>query len=153
MATSPSPCRRTVPTRRGRAALPGIRRALVDGGARGYIQVSSYPIADPGVAAPVRLSYATLVARTRTRCGQWPNDLASGNSTEGWDNKPYWNFGCASQQMTAAQVADPRDLVAPAATTPPDSWMRGRGIVAIRQGQDPGTSWKTQNSNIGGVGN
>ncbi|MBB4197277.1 pilus assembly protein CpaD [Rhodoblastus sphagnicola] len=136
-----------------RAAVPGLRQALVAGGARGYVSISSYPIADPSVAAPIRLSYASVVARTRTRCGQWPNDLASGSSTETWENKPYWNFGCASQQMIAAQTADPRDLLGPAASNPPDSTMRSRGIVAIRDGKDPGTNWSVQNSNIGGVGN
>jgi pilus assembly protein CpaD len=134
------------------ASVPSIRGALAAGGARGYVSVSSYPVADPSVAAPVRLSYAAIVARTRTRCGQWPNDLASGSSTEGWDNRPYWNFGCASQQMMAAQTADPRDLLGPAAQTPPDSMMRARGITAIRQGKDPGTAWKVQNTNIGNVG-
>jgi len=136
-----------------RAAVPAIRQALVAGGARGYVLISTYPIADPSVASPIRLSYATIVARTRTRCGQWPNDLASGDSVNSWDNKPYWNFGCASQQMMAVQTADPRDLVSPAADAPPDAHMRARGIDAIRQGKDPGTSWATQNSNIGGIGN
>jgi pilus assembly protein CpaD len=136
-----------------RAAVPAIRQALVAGGARGYVLVSSYPIADPTVAAPVRLSYAAVVARTRTRCGQWPSDLASGSSTETWDNRPYWNFGCASQQMLAAQIADPRDLLEPSAVAPPDGQMRARAIKSVRQGQDPGTSWTIQNSNIGGVGN
>ncbi len=136
-----------------RAALPALRKALVAGGARGYVVVSSYPVADAHLAAPIRLSYAAVVAQVQNRCGQWPNDLASGSSIEGWDNKPYYNFGCASQQMLAAQAADPRDLMGPAAETPPDAHMRGRGIDAVRQGKDPGTTWSTQNSNIGGVGN
>ena len=136
-----------------RAALPALRRALVAGGARGYVVVSSYPVADPRLAAPIRLSFAAVIAQVRNRCGQWPNDLASGSSIEGWENKPYYNFGCASQQMLAAQVADPRDLMGPSAETPPDAHMRGRGIDAVRKGEDPGTHWATQNSNIGGVGN
>ncbi len=136
-----------------RAALPGVRRALVAGGARGYIVVSTYPVTDPALASPIRLSYATIVARTRSRCGQWPNDLAAGSATEDWSNKAYWNFGCASQQMLAVQTADPRDLLGPDAETPANSHMRGRGIDAVRKGTDPGTSWKTENSNIGGVGN
>jgi len=136
-----------------RASVPAVRAALAAGGARGYVAVSTYPIADPSVAAPIRLSYATVIARTRTRCGQWPSDLASGSSTDGWDNKPYWNFGCAGQQMLAAQTADPRDLLGPAASQPPDSQMRSRGISALRQGKDPGTNWAVQNSNIGSVGN
>jgi hypothetical protein len=31
--------------------------------------------------------------------------------------------------------------------------MRARGIIAIRDGKDPGTAWATQNSNIGRLGN
>ena len=136
-----------------RTALPGIRRALGAGGARGYVTVSTYPVANPSLAAPVRISYSTIVARVESRCGQWPNDLASGASLIGWENREYWNYGCATQQMMAAQVADPRDLVGPRATTPPDSHMRGRAIDAVRQGKDPGTTWATQNSNISGIGN
>ncbi|MGO9389902.1 CpaD family pilus assembly protein [Rhodoblastus sp.] len=136
-----------------RAALPGLRRALVAGGARGYVLVSTYPVANPSLASPIRFSYASVVAQIRSRCGQWPTDLASGSSVDGWENKPYWNFGCASQQMLAAQTADPRDLIGPAADTPADSHMRGRAIDAVRAGKDPGTDWLVQNSNIGGLGN
>jgi pilus assembly protein CpaD len=136
-----------------RAALPGRRKALVAGGARGSVLVSTYSVANPSLASPIRLSYASVVAQIRSRCGQWPVDLASGASLEGWENKPYWNFGCASQQMLAAQTADPRDLVGPAADTPADSHMRGRAIDAVRSGKDPGTTWVVQNSNIGGLGN
>ncbi len=135
------------------AAMPAIRKALVSGGARGYVVVSSYPVANPGLASPIRLSYSTLIAQTRSRCGQWPNDLASGSSVDGWDNKSYWNYGCATQQMMAAQIAEPRDLLGPNADAPVDPHMRGRGIDAVRGGKDPGTSWQTQNSNIGGIGN
>jgi pilus assembly protein CpaD len=55
--------------------------------------------------------------------------------------------------MLAAQTADPRDLIGPAADTPADSLMRGRAIDAVRAGKDPGTAWVVQNSNIGGLGN
>jgi pilus assembly protein CpaD len=136
-----------------RAALPGLRKALAAGGAHGYVSVSSYPVANPALAAPVRLSYSTIVAQTPSRCGQWPNDLASGGSVNGWQNNEYWNFGCATQQMVATQVADPRDLVGPAAETPPDSQIIGRAIDSVRRGKDPGTSWVTQNTNISGLGN
>ncbi|WP_298427778.1 CpaD family pilus assembly protein [Rhodoblastus sp.] len=135
-----------------RAALPGLRRALAAGGAHGYVHVSHYPVANPVLASPVRLSYSAIVAEVPTRCGQWPNDLASGSSTVGWNNSEYWNYGCATQQMMAAQVADPRDLVGPAADTPPDPQMRGRAIKDVREGKDPGTSWKTQNTNLSGIG-
>jgi pilus assembly protein CpaD len=134
-----------------RAAEPGLRRALATGGAHGPVRISYYQVADPSLAAPVRLSYATITAKVDTRCGQWPNDLASGSSVIGWENREYWNYGCATQQMMATQVADPRDLVGPGAVAPPDSTIRGRAIDAVRKGSDPGTNWKTQNTNISGL--
>src|ERR1700730_681945 len=68
--------------------------------------------------APVRLSFLGLKASVADQCGQWPRDLAIGSGApEDWSNKPYWNFGCAYQSALAAQVADPRDLVAPQGET------------------------------------
>ena len=129
-----------------------IRRVLTLGGAHGVI-VSSYPVADPRLASPVRLGYGGLKANVADQCGQWPSDLASGSSIDGWENKPYWNLGCATQTMIAAQTSDPRDLVSPRGEEPADTELRERGISSTRQGQDPGTKWQLTNSNIGGVGN
>ena len=87
------------------------------------------------------------------KCGQWPRDLALGSGAAAdWSNKPYWNYGCAYQTAFAAQVADPRDLVAPQAETSADTEMRVRGIESIRKGADPGTSWAITNSSISSVG-
>ena len=80
------------------------------------------------------------------------NGLASGSSVEGWNNKPYWNFGCAYQTAFAAQVADPRDLVTPKGETPADTALRVRGIESLRKGEDPGVNWKLSNSSISSVG-
>ena len=135
------------------SALAAIRHELVAGGAKGYASVGSYPVADPSLAAPIRLSFTQLKARTATTCGQWPADLASGDTVQGWANRPYYNSGCAYQSMLAAQVDDPRDLANPRAETPADTAMRSRAIGNVRKGTDPGTSWKTTNSNIGTVGN
>ena len=93
-----------------------------------------------------------IKAKVTDQCGQWPNDLASGSSIEGWDNKPYWNLGCSTQSMIAAQTADPRDLVEPRGEEVSDTQMRARGIEAVRAGADPNTSWHVQNSNIATVG-
>ena len=61
---------------------------------------------------------AVFKATVADQCGQWPRDLAIGSGADAdWSNKPYWNFGCAYQSAFAAQVADPRDLVAPQAET------------------------------------
>ncbi len=84
-----------------------------------------------------------LKAKVATPCGNWPEDLASGSSLEGWKNEPYANFGCASQAVLAAQVDDPRDFVQPRALGPSDVAMRMRAIEDVRNGKDPGTDWAT----------
>ncbi len=133
--------------------LDQIRRELAASGATAPVTVSHYPIQNPALASPVRLSFDGLKAAVTHRCGDWPSDLASASTTAGWDNKNYWNFGCASQAMLAAQVADPRDIATPQGETPPDGGMRLRAIGAVRRGADPATTWTTRNSNIGSVGN
>ena len=135
------------------AALAQVRGALAEAGLRGYVGVGEYPAAPGEAATPIRLAFRALVARVPHRCGEWPDDIASGNSLRGWRNNPYWNYGCATQKMMAAQVADPRDLTEPRAETPADVEMRRLRIEKVRAGADPGASWKTSNSNIGGVGN
>ncbi len=87
-----------------------------------------------------------------SRCGQWPLDLASGGSTDGWNNESYWNFGCATQATLAAQVDDPRDFAHARALGPADEEMRLRAIKDVREGQDPGTNWSVKLTPIGQVG-
>jgi pilus assembly protein CpaD len=134
------------------AALADVRKALTAGGVKGSIAVGGYPVADPSLAAPIRLSFTGLKAKVASTCGEWPTDLASGSTIEGWSNRPYWNFGCANQNMLAAQVADPRDLAGPRAESESDVNMRMRAILNVRQGKDPNTDWKIKNSTIGSVG-
>jgi pilus assembly protein CpaD len=117
-----------------------------------YVAVAPYPIADPTLAAPVRVSFEGVKARLPHRCGDWPNDLASGSTAQGWENKTWWNFGCANQNALAMQVADPRDLAGPRGERPADTNMRIRAIENVRKGEDPGTKWVVKNSRIGAVG-
>jgi pilus assembly protein CpaD len=123
-------------------AVYEVRRALLAAGVIGRIAVGDYLPPNDGAAPPVRVSFTGLKAIVPTRCGQWPEDLASGSSVEGWKNEPYSNFGCATQSTIAAQVDDPRDLVQPRAVGPSDVAMRTRAIEAVRNGQDPSTDWK-----------
>jgi pilus assembly protein CpaD len=134
------------------ASLVHIRQIFGAVGGRGLVAVAPYPVTDPSLASPVRISFEGVKARLPHRCGDWPNDLASGGSTQGWENKTYWNFGCANQNALAAQVADPRDLVGPRGERPADTNMRIRAIENVRKGADPGTKWETKNSGIGAVG-
>ena len=122
-------------------AVYEVRRALLGAGVRGRIAVGDYLPPNDSSAPPVRVSFTGIKAIVPTPCGQWPEDLASGSSVEGWKNEPYSNFGCATQSTIAAQVDDPRDFVQPRAIGPSDVAMRTRAIEAVRNGQDPSTDW------------
>ncbi len=123
------------------AGVDAIRRVLASSGVSGRIGLGSYPVADPLLAAPIKLSFVALKAEAPPHCGQWPQDLASGSSLETWKNETYWNFGCSTQSMLAAQVDDPRDFVRARAEGPSDVQMRTRAIGAVREGRDPGSAW------------
>lgn len=129
-----------------------VKRALASAGLGGVVVTGAYPVVDPKLAAPIRLSFQSLKAKVSNRCGEWPEDLASGTSTAGWQNETYWNFGCATQATLSAQVADPRDLANPRGETPSDVEMRMRAIKNLRQGSDPSTSWRVNGASISGVG-
>jgi pilus assembly protein CpaD len=135
-----------------RAGAAAVRRALAADGLRGTISYGSYRVADVNLAAPIKVAFRGLKAEVASRCGEWPADLASGASIEGWKNTSYWNYGCATQSMIAAQVNDPRDFVRAEALGPADVEMQLRAINAVRQGNDPGTNWKIQNTDIGQLG-
>ena len=129
-----------------------IRNRLAAGGVGGHVRVGHYAPVDNSLASAVRVSFVGLKAKTATRCGEWPEDLASASSLHTWQNKPYWNYGCAYQNMVAVQVANPRDIAGPRGEAESDVMMRMRAIGRVRGGTDPGTTWRTQNSNIGSVG-
>lgn len=149
-----------VPTgdRRDRAAydtLNGIRAALSRGGVSpGILSVRSYPVQDPGLTSPIRLTFASLQASVAHACGQWPTDLGSSDFRFSSSNAPYWNFGCASQATLAAQIADPIDLVRSRDEGRPDIVKRMGAIAKIREGRDPSTQYRQQtpqiNSSVGG---
>ncbi len=136
----------------GRASVDEVRHALAAAGAEHSVFVGTYPVADPSLAAPIRLSFIGVKAKVKGNCGEWPDDLASGGSFEGWQNKTYWNFGCANQTTLAAQVADPRDLATPRGETPADIETRMRAINNVRKGVDPNTQWATKSTSISAVG-
>lgn len=131
-------------------AVGEIRRILAEAGLRGRVAIGSYAPSDPEGAAPIQVAFMGLRAEVKTPCGLWPQDLASGSSVEGWKNEPYYNFGCATQSVIAAQVDDPRDFVQRRALGPSDVAMRTRAIEDVRNGADPGTAWLTNLTPIGG---
>lgn len=89
-----------------------------------------YPAGGAGPAAPVILTYERFEAVT-PECGNWQTNLANT-----YANRPYPDFGCATQQNLAAMVADPRDLVEPRAMTPADGTRRDLVIETWRKGEN-----------------
>lgn len=134
------------------AETNAVRRALASAGLSGNILIGDYTVADPKLAAPIRLSFHSLKAKVANRCGEWPQDIASGSTLDGWKNESYWNFGCASQATLSAQVADPRDLASPRGETASDVQMRMRSFEKLRRGEDPSTNWRLKGSAISSVG-
>ena len=134
------------------ASVDVVRRELASAGLRGDVAVGTYRPADPSLASPIRLRFQTVRAAVPTPCGRWPTDLASGSSLETWANKPYWNIGCATQKTLAAQIDDPRDLVASRGDDPADSELRMHAIAQMRTGADPSIKWNVKNASIGSVG-
>ncbi|MDY8108452.1 CpaD family pilus assembly protein [Fulvimarina sp. 2208YS6-2-32] len=96
---------------------------------RERVFVESYAAHDALRPTPIRLTFSTLTAQTAP-CGRWPEDLGSTS-----ENKNYQNFGCATQQNLAAQIADPRDLLSPRGLGPVDGERRDQVIEKYRKGQ------------------
>ncbi len=104
-----------------------VKAALVAAGAADQrISVVSYAGPDP--RAPVLVGFETVRAVV-PQCGtQW------GSLTRTGDNQPAANFGCAVNANLAAQIANPRDIVAPRAMTPSDAGRRSVVFDAYRKG-------------------
>ena len=137
-----------------RAAIGRAYSRLSRTGTASARRSMSAPIrcATPALAAPIRLSFTGVKAEVAGPCGEWPDDLASGASLDGWQNRAFWNFGCANQATLSAQLADPRDLLGPRGETPQDIETRMRAINKVRAGADPSTGWATKSGAISGVG-
>ena len=137
----------TVAAASATATLEAVKRGLAASGVKGDVEVGYYRAAGSRIASTVRLSFVKLQAKATTRCGEWPENLGPDAGLEDWENKSYYNFGCASQQTLAAQADDPRALIRPRAEDPSDVQMRTRPIQLLRGSpdapvsQDPTTPW------------
>ena len=120
-----------------------LHRLSLDGGVPDrQVVVARYPVANPSLAAPLRLSFQRMEAKVASQCGTWPQDLGVGDPAFNGRNEVYWNFGCASQSNFAAQVADPVDLVRARPEGRIDTIRRTNDIGKIRDGKDPSIQWR-----------
>lgn len=123
-------------------SLREIRAMLVaDGVPPNAVEVRDYRPSDPRQFAAIRVNYPRLIATTGP-CGLWPEDLGPTASNSGYfENKPYYNLGCAYQRNMAAMVANPADLVQPRAETPAYTARRSMSFEKYRKGQTTATTY------------
>lgn len=107
---------------------------------RGII-MRSYRPDDPRQFATIRLSYPRIVADAGP-CGTWPEDLGSSIKNKSWlENKPYYNFGCATQRNLASMIDNPADLVQPRQETPAYTARRTIAFDKYRKGTPTATTY------------
>jgi pilus assembly protein CpaD len=107
------------------------------------VALRSYHPANAKVAT-LRLTYPKFKAHAGP-CGVWPADLGpSIDNPEYFDNRPYWNFGCATQRNLAAMVENPADLVQPRGETPVYTARRTTVIDKYRKGESTATVYPNE---------
>ena len=96
---------------------------------------------DPRHMAAIRLNYPKISA-VAGPCGLWPEDLGPSIHNKSWfENKPYYNFGCANQRNLAAMVDNPSDLVQPRPETPAYTPRRSIAFEKYRKGTTTATTY------------
>jgi pilus assembly protein CpaD len=123
-------------------ALREIRSLLSSVGVPPHgVVVHHYRPDDPRFLPPIRLTYAKISA-VAGPCGVWPEDLGPSIHDRSYsENKPYYNFGCASQRNLAAMVENPSDLVQPRPETPAYTMRRNIAFDKYRKGTATTTTY------------
>jgi len=112
--------------------------------------VRPYRPQNPTRLATIRLAYPRITAEAGP-CGLWPHDLGP-TDVVAWDsNKPYWNFGCATQRNLAAMVDNPTDLVQPRGEVA--AYTARRSVVLDKYRKGEGTATNYPNNNQGRISN
>lgn len=105
------------------------------------ITVRPYHPTDPRQFATIRLRYPRIMADAGP-CGTWPEDIGPSIKDKSYyENREYYNFGCAQQRNLAAMVANPEDLVQPRAETPANAARRTEAFAKYRQGAPTATQY------------
>jgi pilus assembly protein CpaD len=98
------------------------------------IHLRRYSPDDPERFATIRLTYPKIKADAGP-CGMWPTDLGPSIDNPGYnENKPYYNFGCATQRNLAAMVDNPADLEQPRPESPAYTMRRTTSFEKYRKG-------------------
>jgi pilus assembly protein CpaD len=98
----------------------------------------------PAALATLRLHYPRMTADVGP-CGLWPQDLGTSYQREHFENRQYWNFGCAQQRNLAAMVENPADLVQPRSETPSYTGRRSTVLDKYHRGESTATVYPDAN--------
>jgi pilus assembly protein CpaD len=134
-----------VDTPNARAAADSLREIQATFAAAGVppraVNVRQYRPEDPRHMAAIRLNYPKISA-VAGPCGLWPEDLGpSIHNKSYFENKSYYNFGCANQRNLAAMVDNPSDLVQPRHETPAYTARRDIAFDKYRKGTSTATTY------------
>jgi pilus assembly protein CpaD len=134
-----------VDTPNARAAADSLREVQALLGAAGVpargIIVKRYHPEDPRQMAAIRLNYPKISA-VAGPCGLWPEDLGPSVKNKSYfENKSYYNFGCANQRNLAAMVDNPSDLVQPRPETAAYTARRTQTFDKYRKGNPTSTTY------------
>jgi pilus assembly protein CpaD len=134
-----------VDTPNERAAADSLREIQALLGAAGVpprgLVVRRFHPEDPRLMAAIRLSYPRISA-VAGPCGLWPEDIGSSSKNKSYfENKEYYNFGCAYQRNMAAMVDNPSDLVQPRPETPAYTPRRNVAFEKYRKGATTATTY------------
>ena len=119
------------------AAHPTVMLGRMVGVASAYLiqlgvpaeRVRTAAYAAPSGEGPVLIAYQRFQAKGPDCSTSWDDLTATGKNT------PYAHFGCAVTANIAAQVANPRDFLAPATETPADDSRREVILGKYRRGE------------------
>ncbi|MEA2793704.1 MAG: pilus assembly protein CpaD [Bradyrhizobium sp.] len=134
-----------VDTPNARAAADSFRQIQALLAAAGVpprgIVVRHYHPQDPRQMATIRLNYPKISA-VAGPCGLWPEDLGPSIKNKSYyENKPYYNFGCAYQRNMAAMIDNPSDFVQPRSETPAYTSRRSVAFEKYRKGTTTATAY------------
>lgn len=108
------------------------------------VTVRRYTPPNPTQFATIKINYPKITADAGP-CGLWPEDLgATFRNPIYQENRPYSNFGCASQRNMAAMVANPADLVQPRPESPTYTSRRSTVLGKYSKGESTATTYPDQ---------
>lgn len=108
--------------------------------ARG-VTIRRFTPVDQRQFATIKLNYPKVTADAGP-CGLWPEDLGPTFRNPIYqENRPYSNFGCASQRNLAAMVANPSDLVQPRPESPSYTTRRSTVLGKYSKGEGTATTY------------